>query len=118
MFGVHNRNAKLFVAQWSGEPLGVVLAIVHGLNMTCQCPRHSIYQFNCSNSLCEQCRGQALDLENVDPVYTPGCLAQNGVMQAPNVKEVEADIRRQGMGHINPEDVDWIKLQRSPCKFL
>ena len=95
----------------------VVHSILHNLNMTCQCPRHNSYQFNCSNPLCEQCRGQALDLENADPVYIPGCISQNAVMQAPNTKEAEANVRRQGMGQIYPEDVDWIRLQRSPREF-
>ena len=84
--------------------------------MTCQCPRHGLYQFNCSNTTCEQCRGQICDVEDMDVGYTAGSIAENALLQAPIDRLVEAEIRRQGMGRINPEDVDWIRLQRSPCK--
>ena len=66
--------------------------------------------------MCEQCRGRILDGEDVDPTYLPGCIGQNAIMQAPKKTQVEAEIRRQAMGQINPEDIDWIKLQRSPRK--
>lgn len=105
------------MAQWSGEPVVVVQAILNGLAMTNQCPRHGPYQINCSNTLCEQCRGQFLDLEEVDMVYTPAMVAQNLLAQLSPSKLHEPDVRRQGLGRMDPGQVDWHKLQRLPSKL-
>ena len=84
--------------------------------MVNQCPRHGLYQFNCDDVNCDQCRGQALDAEGVEPTYLPGILGCSPIRQLPLDGAREAAIRSQGMGRIEPQDIDWGKLQRQPRK--
>ena len=115
---MYNRNAKLAVGQFAGEPVLVVHSIVHGLNLVNQCPRHSFHQFNCTDPLCEQCRGEAVDLDDVDCVYGPVILGRTVLMNLPLNADREEEIRQDGRGVIYPNDVDWDTLDKNPSELF
>ena len=116
LFGVFNRNAKLHTAQKAAEPVIVVHAVVHNLNPANQCPRHSLHQLFCENPNCEQCRGQNIDLEDVDEVYGPVIFSRHIANQLPTEKLRQNDVAQRGLGNLYPDDIDWQKLHQNPRK--
>ena len=67
--------------------------------------------------MCEQCRGEAVDLEDVDEVYGPVILGRTVLMNLPINADREEEIRRDGRGVIFPSDVDWDKLGQNPSEL-
>ena len=67
--------------------------------------------------MCEQCRGQALDLEDVDSVYCPVILGRTALMNLPITAGREEEIRRDGRGCITPSDVDWQRLDQNSSTY-